>query len=474
MKKTAILRMAAVIISMAALVSIGCSRTAEPEPRLDETEAAETAQPSPTMSEWEQRWSELMKRNDTLKWYYDKKSKRLTVKGTGVISGKDCSSAVDASPNHADTYVFDKIKELVIGEGITEIGMECFPYHLKLEKVSLPDSLQKIGREAFWRCPSLKEINIPEQVQSVGENCFYRCESLQKITLGKSVAEIGQGAFAECYNICEVEVSPENEYFVTKNGGLYREEERTLYLQYEKSAQINIEEGTERIAEFALQGNQKVEQITIPASVETIGGGAMLGCSNLKKVEFPEQSQLKEIEGYHAVQYIDGGSGEDYSCFQGCKKLWECIFPESLERVGPWTFECTPIFTSIYLGKNFKGYSEKYHTVEFGEIPSSLKEYIVSEENERFCSRDGVLYDKEMKKLLVYPPEKKCKKFTVPESVEEIFSIPTEGKLIIHNKDAEIKPRALPRKSKSLTIYGKKGSKAYRAAKKYKVRFVKI
>ena len=45
---------------------------------------------------------------------------------------------------------------------------------------------------------------------------------------------------------------------------------------------------------------------------------------------------------------------------------------------------------------------------------------IVSEDNDNFTVIDGVLFTKDMKKLIMYPPEKKNKLYIVPEDVEEI------------------------------------------------------
>lgn len=51
----------------------------------------------------------------------------------------------------------------------------------------------------------------------------------------------------------------------------------------------------------------------------------------------------------------------------------------------------------------------------------SLKEFKVSEENEYFCSSDGVLFTKDMKNLLSYPAAR-GNEYTVPNSVEVLRS----------------------------------------------------
>lgn len=50
----------------------------------------------------------------------------------------------------------------------------------------------------------------------------------------------------------------------------------------------------------------------------------------------------------------------------------------------------------------------------------NMKEFSVDENNEYYCSVDGVLFTKDMKKLIFYPPKKDGTSYTVPESVEEI------------------------------------------------------
>ena len=75
----------------------------------------------------------------------------------------------------------------------------------------------------------------------------------------------------------------------------------------------------------------------------------------------------------------------------------------------------------IYIGKNVKEIGAWAFTNN-----QKLKEFVVDEENEYFCSFDGVLFTKDMKTLLFYPPlkgydaEKKTMKYEIPEGVETI------------------------------------------------------
>ena len=57
---------------------------------------------------------------------------------------------------------------------------------------------------------------------------------------------------------------------------------------------------------------------------------------------------------------------------------------------------------------------------EFEFDAEKVFEVEVSDENEKYASKDGVLYSKDMKTLIFYPPQKKETFFEVPESVETI------------------------------------------------------
>lgn len=70
----------------------------------------------------------------------------------------------------------------------------------------------------------------------------------------------------------------------------------------------------------------------------------------------------------------------------------------------------------IVIGKNVETIGEWAFTNN-----QKLKEFSVSEENEHFCSVDGVLFTKDMKTLVYYPCAASST-YVIPDSVEEIRS----------------------------------------------------
>lgn len=52
----------------------------------------------------------------------------------------------------------DDIKAVVIEEGVTHIGAQCFQFCTKLKSVTIPSSVESIGAAAFYRCEKLSAV----------------------------------------------------------------------------------------------------------------------------------------------------------------------------------------------------------------------------------------------------------------------------------------------------------------------------
>ena len=117
----------------------------------------------------------------------------LEISGTGAIAMKAFEDRND-------------IVNVVVGDGITEIGRLSFISCDNMTSVVLPDSVTIIDGRAFEDCISLASINIPNGVTSIGDTEFYYCTSLASITLSESLTVIGGLAFGVCTALAEVTV----------------------------------------------------------------------------------------------------------------------------------------------------------------------------------------------------------------------------------------------------------------------------
>lgn len=82
-------------------------------------------------------------------------------------------------------------KEVIVPEGITEIGEIAFRGNKTTDKVILPTTVQKIGDGAFYDC-SLKEIDLAKV--EVIENAAFATSSIEHIILPETVKHIGNNA----------------------------------------------------------------------------------------------------------------------------------------------------------------------------------------------------------------------------------------------------------------------------------------
>lgn len=108
----------------------------------------------------------------------------------------------------------DKIKKLVIGDGVETVEESAFSDCTSLSDLTLGKGITSIGDNAFSGCPienlsvdaeafcsknyfnsNLKKLVIGDNVLAVQESAFSDCTSLTEVRLGKGIRNIGSNAF---------------------------------------------------------------------------------------------------------------------------------------------------------------------------------------------------------------------------------------------------------------------------------------
>ena len=79
------------------------------------------------------------------------------------------------------------LRNIIIPEGVTEIGEQAFYSCMFLETVVLPKSLKKIGKMAFMSCRSLRQVEIPEGVKVICDHAFGATNNLKEVHLPDSL-----------------------------------------------------------------------------------------------------------------------------------------------------------------------------------------------------------------------------------------------------------------------------------------------
>lgn len=217
-----------------------------------------------------------------------------------------------------------ELKEVVIEEGVTEIGVDAFSVCTSLETVTLPESLQKIGEGAFEYCSSLSEIRIPENVTVIGQRAFHFCKKLASVTIPAGVTEIDYATFAYCEELSTV-VIPET---VTKIG--------KCAFQNCGFSSINIPATVKETDYRAFAGCHSMQKATI--SVETVGEQTFYSCDALTEVVFTSE-----------VKTIGGGA------FHSCTALAEIKIPNNVTSIGDGIFTgCRALKKAVFEGGTVK------------------------------------------------------------------------------------------------------------------------
>ena len=89
-------------------------------------------------------------------------------------------------------------------------------------------SVSSIEDWAFWDCASLANIIIPDGVTNIGYAAFGYCTSLTNIMIPDSVTTIAGQAFDTCLNLAAITVGAGNPVYSSVDGVLFNQNQTSL------------------------------------------------------------------------------------------------------------------------------------------------------------------------------------------------------------------------------------------------------
>ena len=231
---------------------------------------------------------------------------------------------------------FAKLKEVVIQEGVTEVGASAFNMCKAIESLTLPSTLEKVDYRAFHHLESLKSVTIPEGTVleegafrvtgleevtinggSVGTQAFYGCGSLKKITINCDT--VGDNAFASCGSLETV-----------------------------------ILDGVKTIGSFAFQKCGKLTSITIPESVISLGTYVFNACPLKSAVINAQCDTLPN------------------NTFFGCVQLESLELSDTITKIDSFAVaRCTKVTSCKVKAGTWQIYNTTYETDENGYLPEA-------------------------------------------------------------------------------------------------------
>jgi len=191
------------------------------------------------------------------------------------------------------------------------------------------------GALTTTECYMLTEIIIPEGVINIGDGAFVYDELLTSITLPNSLTTIGANPFP-CNTKLNIIIPDNHPIFYMQDRALFSRPDKRiicyLYSEDTPDAVYDIPVGTEIIGDEAFYMNF-VAGITIPDTVVRIGNNAFTGC-DFENIVIPD-----------SVASI----GDQAFSFTGCENV---SIPGSVTEIGTNPFADCDRLTKIKIAKN--------------------------------------------------------------------------------------------------------------------------
>lgn len=221
------------------------------------------------------------------------------------------------------------------------------------------------------------KIVIPSEIDnktvtSIGNGAFSECENVTSIFIPSSVVTMGDYAvFSGALK--EITVDENNNNFCSVDGVLFNKNKTEIItFPSVKSDNYSIPNSVTSISDYAFASTQ-IKNIVIPNSVRSVGRYAFAS-TPITNISLPES--ITSIRDY---------------AFYWCMNLNNIQLPKSMN----------------YIGKNVFGYCMSLNGIQ------------VDNENTKYCSVEGVLFNKNRTEIITCPMNKEGK-YTIPNGVTSI------------------------------------------------------
>jgi len=221
----------------------------------------------------------------------------------------------------------------------------AFKYCNKLKSLTVPESVKSIDAEAFWGCKGLESLKLSYGLKSIDKHSFNACDSLKSVVIPDSVTSIGIGAFSLCKSLESITLpflgntpnGTTGTHFGYIFGANFYSDNSSNIPSSLKTVVITKDK---RIDSYAFYGCNKIESLTIPRSVETIGGFAFTGCNPELTIYCYKNSFAHRYAKSYSYAYV----------------LINKVFPDVTDE-NAWYYEPIMYVTSYNI---FSGYSSGY------------------------------------------------------------------------------------------------------------------
>ena len=341
-------------------------------------------------------------------------------------------------------YPKSKSGEFVIPDTVTSIADRAFSSCPNLTKITIGANVESVGAYAFSDCSALSDVVFKDSTMEkkvIGDYAFYNCQALSNVDFGNAVTSIGNFAFMIDKSLENVEFPDSLEsigryafscydygttgsYFASNlksvkfGGGL-----KTIadYAFYENRALNTVKFTGDALTSIGDQSfyNTAITELDLSGTDASIGTYAFDNCNSFETVKLSGVKTIGQYAFYNcrkltSVELSENLTTIESGAFQSCVALKNIDIPNKVTKLNGITFGncislknvsigsgCTSISSSAFLDSN------------------AIEKITVAEDNKNYTVVDGVLYNKDMTTLVLYP-KNRSGEFTVLDTVTTI------------------------------------------------------
>lgn len=265
-----------------------------------------------------------------------------------------------------------------------------------LVSLVLPESVKKIAIFGIYECDNIGSLNLPQQCTELAMNAIYGCKNLNTLVIGEKLKVFDGDAINNCNKLEEYKVVSANDYFKAINGILYSKD-GTVLVKYPcglSQETFMIPSSVLKIEDSACE-QSLFSEVIFPNSVKTIGLSAFSHCKNLLNLELP--NNVTKIGRF---------------AFWECISLNNVLLSDNITEIPDYSFRGCSSLRELSIGKSVSAISDDAFT-----DCQMLQKFAVEEDNNWYCDFGGILYTKNMDRLVACPTAYYSTNLEIPEGV---------------------------------------------------------
>ncbi len=222
-----------------------------------------------------------------------------------------------------------------IPNGVTKISVYSFGLCESLKEIMLPDSITFIGEKAFSFCKSLKEIMLSDSITFIGDYAFCGCSSFKTITIPNSVTSIGKGIFLGCDSLeriyCKRGTSFKSKLRDGNNAKLIPYNVTPPVTKPTVQTVTRPKPTAQPVTQPKPTAQPVAEKLTWSFAGKTLTVG---GVREIKFFPYGQIPWLKHLHDIQRIVVGDGVEKIAAQAFEECKRLELVTLPASVKTIG--------------------------------------------------------------------------------------------------------------------------------------------